>query len=293
MKKFKILILLVLSLFLFVGCSKDKKSEEPLKSVMISNIATSKDRDIVKLYLKDAGISEDIIEEFLKNVWDYDIFVNHKLLFVDGFTEVEDFKIDYNDTVDEFYKKENRIGSNCRINSYLLNRENMAIKNTLEDNSSILAFDKASIEGEFSKIFDEKKKKEFETLFAPVPAAESTNKEDQIKKITEAFNKRGISFADSMARMINVWFHDKSDIDGNILFIGHTGILVPYQDKYMFIEKLSFNEPYQAVVVNSERELSDYLMEKYDIEYNQDTTRPFIMDGMKLLKDFRQNPNNK
>ncbi|MBU5668451.1 DUF4300 family protein [Peptoniphilus sp. MSJ-1] len=291
MKRFKILILLVISLFIFAGCNKDRT--EALESVKISNIATSKDRDIVKLYLKDAGISEEIIEEFLKNVFDYNIFVNHKLPFADGFTEVKDFKVDYNDTVDEFYKKENRIGSNCRINTYLLDRENIKINRKLEDNSSILAFDKASIESEFSDDFDETKKSEFQTLFAPVPAAESANKDDQIKKIEETFKERGISFADSKARMINVWFHDNNDIDGNILFIGHTGILVPYQNKLMFIEKLSFNEPYQAVVVKNERELSDYLMGKYDVEYNQNTTRPFIMDGMKLLKDFRQNPNNK
>ncbi|WP_308533533.1 DUF4300 family protein [uncultured Peptoniphilus sp.] len=43
----------------------------------------------------------------------------------------------------------------------------------------------------------------------------------------------------------------------------------------------------------NQRQLSDYLMEKYDIEYNQDVTRPFIMDGLKILKDFRQNSKNK
>ncbi|WP_071027491.1 DUF4300 family protein [Peptoniphilus raoultii] len=43
----------------------------------------------------------------------------------------------------------------------------------------------------------------------------------------------------------------------------------------------------------NQRQLSDYLMEKYDVECNQDVTRPFIMDGLKILKDFRQNSKNK
>ena len=71
---------------------------------------------------------------------------------------------------------------------------------------------------------------------------------------------------------------------------GHTGVLVPFDDKLMFIEKLSFNEPYQAVIVNSRTELSDYLMEKYDVEYNQKNTRPFIFENGSLMKNFRQNP---
>ena len=58
----------------------------------------------------------------------------------------------------------------------------------------------------------------------------------------------------------------------------------------MFIEKLSFNEPYQALILNNRTELSDYLMEKYDIEYNQETTRPFIFENGTLMKNFRQNP---
>ena len=104
-------------------------------------------------------------------------------------------------------------------------------------------------------------------------------------------SSRGIKWNGNInAKIISVWFHNDDEIDGNILFIGHTGVLVPCEDKLMFIEKLSFNEPYQALILNNRTELSDYLMEKYDIEYNQETTRPFIFENGTLMKNFRQNP---
>ena len=37
-------------------------------------------------------------------------------------------------------------------------------------------------------------------------------------------------------------------------------------------------------------EITDYLMEKYDTAWGQDTARPFIMENDALLDGFRQNP---
>ncbi|RHQ65594.1 DUF4300 family protein, partial [Butyricicoccus sp. AF24-19AC] len=37
-------------------------------------------------------------------------------------------------------------------------------------------------------------------------------------------------------------------------------------------------------------ELSDYLMEKYDTAWGQDTTRSFIMENDELMDGYRPNP---
>ena len=34
----------------------------------------------------------------------------------------------------------------------------------------------------------------------------------------------------------------------------------------------------------------DYLMEKYDTAWDQDTTRPFIMENDSLMEGYRANP---
>jgi membrane associated protein len=82
--------------------------------------------------------------------------------------------------------------------------------------------------------------------------------------------------------------------DENILFIGHVGVLVPTSDgKLMFIEKLAFQEPFQAIKFDNRSQLNDYLMNKYDVEFDQPNARPFIMENDELLKGYRLNPNNK
>ena len=53
---------------------------------------------------------------------------------------------------------------------------------------------------------------------------------------------------------------------------GHTGVLVPTKNhKYLFIEKLSFQLPYQVTRFESKEQLNDYLMGMYDTEWGQDT----------------------
>ena len=71
------------------------------------------------------------------------------------------------------------------------------------------------------------------------------------------------------------------------MFVGHTGVLVPTKNhKYLFIEKLSFQLPYQVTRFESKEQLNDYLMEMYDTEWGQDTAKPFIMENTKLMKEY-------
>ncbi len=73
------------------------------------------------------------------------------------------------------------------------------------------------------------------------------------------------------------------------MFVGHTGVLVPTKNhKYLFIEKLSFQLPYQVTRFESKEQLNDYLMGMYDTEWGQDTAKPFIMENTKLMKEYKR-----
>ena len=54
--------------------------------------------------------------------------------------------------------------------------------------------------------------------------------------------------------------------------------------------EMAFQEPYRLVKLRNRTELSDYLMEKYDTAWDQDTTRPFIMENDSLMEGYRANP---
>lgn len=276
-------------LYLFTGC--EDENARPLKKIKVSNIYSEEDQKLCREKLIESGLSEEKVDKFMDMVKTYNKDVNGELPYKNGFVETESINTDYTKTVDEFYKNPNKIGSNCRINTFELMLGNIEVERSANDNTSTLDFDKNSIENEFPDLFTKDKLNKFETFYAPVQAKFSTDKKDQISEIDKAVSSRGIKWNGNInAKIISVWFHNDDEIDGNILFIGHTGILVPCEDKLMFIEKLSFNEPYQALILNNRTELSDYLMEKYDIEYNQETTRPFIFENGTLMKNFRQNP---
>ena len=71
------------------------------------------------------------------------------------------------------------------------------------------------------------------------------------------------------------------------------GVLIPTEDrKLLFIEKLTFQAPYQAIKFDYRVDFNDYLMNQYDISWNQPTAKPFIMENDQLLEGYREKPSN-
>ena len=109
-----------------------------------------------------------------------------------------------------------------------------------------------------------------------------------------AWRERGITFRykddPTKASLISAVFHSQITPEENMLFVGHVGVLVPYEGKLLFIEKLAFQEPYQAIIFANRTELSDYLMNRYDVEWEQPNAIPFIMENDSLMDGYRPNP---
>ena len=133
---------------------------------------------------------------------------------------------------------------------------------------------------------------DFRALYASMKAEDSTEVGRHVRTVQAQWRKRGVSFRDSeRIRLITVFFHDKSTEEGYLLFVGHVGVLLPAEDGSLyFVEKVAFQEPYRLVKLRNRTELSDYLMEKYDTAWDQDTTRPFIMENDSLMEGYRANP---
>ena len=105
-----------------------------------------------------------------------------------------------------------------------------------------------------------------------------------------AWASRGVAFQEGSLRLISVWFHEMIDEERPILFPGHAGVLIPAGDSLYFFEKVAFQEPYRLLRFASRQELSDYLMEKYDVSWDQPTAAPFIMENDRLMEGYRENP---
>ena len=91
-----------------------------------------------------------------------------------------------------------------------------------------------------------------------------------------------------------VSFYDKPTEEESLLFVGHIGVLLTAEDGALyFVEKVAFQEPYRMLRFADRTALSDYLMEKYDTSWGQDTASPFIMENDELMDGWRPNPDSR
>ena len=74
------------------------------------------------------------------------------------------------------------------------------------------------------------------------------------------------------------------NLDGDFLFVGHVGVLVSDQEGFLFVEKLSFEEPYQAIKFAAKEECYQYLQNKYADYTGEGLAKPFIMDNNKKVE---------
>jgi membrane associated protein len=186
------------------------------------------------------------------------------------------------------------IGQNCRITSFELMRDFISVGKPEIKDTEQLFMDEDALKNFPVKIFTDNEKKQFESLFSAIKTENTKDISVHVEKVKEDWKKKNIKFNNrNKISLVSVFFHSEITPKESFLFIGHVGVLLPTSDeKLLFIEKLAFQEPYQAIKFDNRTQLNDYLMNKYDVEFNQPNARPFIMENNELMKGYRFNPNN-
>lgn len=289
----KILLTLTMAL-LFVSCAPktndhgneanqvDKQNETPNDkdddTIMYTNLSSDETKDELKNALLDKGLNEGDVDSFMSNLNTYNESADTSEL-ASSFTKYSD-DVAYNNSMDKFTEKNpDFLGINCRITTFSLMKNSMDVNKELEDKSSVLDFDKKAISDK--SLLSEDEMKKFITYYAPINVKdEKANYEDLI---TKEFSERGIKFNNDKIKVISVYLNSKDEIDGNILFIGHTGLMYENQGKFYFLEKLSFQEPYQLLRFNSKKEIYDYLMKKYNQDMGEGTHEAIITENDKVF----------
>lgn len=223
-----------------------------------------------------AHLDKDSVDAFFNLVNDYNATVGSVGLTGDFSTFT---KTDYDiEKISNLWtpKKGDFVGTNCRINSYCLLKNSIEIPK-LEKDDSLLFVDNDAIDK--GKVFGAEDKNAFDILFSRVKTEATTDVKVHAAKMEQflsqfKFNENG--------RMLSVVVHD--DLDGQSLFIGHVGILVPSKDGYLFVEKLTFEEPYQAIKFASKEDCYKYLDTKYENYTGEGLAKPFIMDNDKWVQ---------
>ena len=223
-----------------------------------------------------AHLDKDSVDAFFNLVNDYNNTVGSVGLTGDFSTFT---KTDYDvEKISNLWtsKKGDFVGTNCRINSYCLLKNSIEIPK-LEKDDSLLFVDNDAIDK--GKVFGAEDKDAFDILFSRVKTEATTDVKVHAAKMEQFLSQ--FKFNEN-ARMLSVVVHD--DLDGQSLFIGHVGILVPSEDGYLFVEKLTFEEPYQAIKFTTKEDCYKYLDTKYENYTGEGLAKPFIMDNDKWVQ---------
>ena len=91
------------------------------------------------------------------------------------------------------------------------------------------------------KVFAAEDKDAFDILFSRVKTEATTNVKVHAAKMEQFLSQSSLMKCKNAICCSSWW------LGWSIPFIGHVGILVPSEDGYLFVEKLTFEEPYQAI----------------------------------------------
>ena len=290
--KFKRLATIVLCstiLLTLVACSQTQKTSDSTAETSVtqsqsnqvswkatySNLNNQPSAEEVRKALA-AHLDKDSVDAFFNLVNDYNETVGSVGLTGDFSTFT---KTDYDvEKISNLWtpKKGDFVGTNCRINSYCLLKNSIEIPK-LEKDDSLLFLDNDAIDK--GKVFGAEDKDAFDILFSRVKTEATTDVKVHAAKMEQFLSQ--FKFNEN-ARMLSVVVHD--DLDGQSLFIGHVGILVPSEEGYLFVEKLTFEEPYQAIKFATKEDCYKYLDTKYENYTGEGLAKPFIMDNDKWVQ---------
>ena len=107
------------------------------------------------------------------------------------------------------------------------------------------------------------------------------------EEIVKSWKDKQITFDNDKIHIISVFMTMDDGMNKVQEYIGHTGILVQDGDKYLFIEKLAFEMPYQVEEFDSLQDVNDYLMGYYDNEAEGLTAKPIIFMDDKVMVEYR------
>ena len=240
-----------------------------------TNMSNQSSIDEVKALLS-AYIDKESVESFLKLVKEYNEIVAETGLQGDfaSFTkteyDVEKISNLWNAKMGDF------VGTNCRINTYALLKNSIEIP-PIEKYDTLLFIDNDAIDK--GKLFSSEDKEALNRLFSRVKTEATTDVKVHASKMEQFLSQ--FKFNEN-ARMLSVVIHD--NLDGESLFIGHVGVLVPTSDGFLFVEKLTFEEPYQAIKFSSKEDVYKYLSTKYQDYTGEGLAKPFIMDNNKWVE---------
>ncbi len=272
---------------LLSGCgSHESTSETPMK-LKISNLADGESREKVSSAALASGILQENLDLFFSDVLEYNQIIENTDLVPSGFTAFDGKRPDYNrDRISGLWSQKYPLflGYNCRMTAYTLLKSGISVENTsfAEKTELDMVLGNDQTKEFVQSHFTEEEIKTFGSLFVTLESGgKAEDSATYAGRIRQAWQERGINFSEAMtAKLICVYTEGNFLDKGEVIHAEHAGILLPAPEGgWYFIEKISFQLPYQVIHFTDKNGLHDYLTGIYATKDN----KCFIMENDSLL----------
>lgn len=266
---FKKIILIVISLFIFIGCSGDKP-------IVYSNLSNNTSQQELITILNKANIPANNINKFINYVNDFNQFAS---------ALIGDFKeLPSDDSLYEYfvYNNTNQNDINSLIPTFILIKNFISTNNNAKEDDNFLMHNLNLIDTNKTYSMNKEDRLKFITTFNSISVSGiKNNKISHINQIEKSFNDRKFEIKNTQnISLITLWYHISSQ---NIRFISHCGILIDEDNQLYFIEKYDYLYPYQITKFNNRKELKTYLLSRDNPDENENDGQPLIFENNKYL----------
>lgn len=232
--------------------------------------------------LEAAGVSNvDVFKEWAA---DFSASAGNNANLEDAWSEPEKMSVDIWKCMDGWEQNHDYSDSNCRMTAFLL-LDGLLHSETTESsyNGSYLMFDTEAIDNVERYEIIKENKDMFTTLYGEKSVTDEKHPETTFSNNWQHY---GFQIDSDRISLLSIVIYDP---DSDVVFVGHTGILIKYSDYYLFVEKIAFEQPYQATKAHDMEELLNILSLRPEYFGEEGEIGPFVYCNGEYIGTLKKN----
>ena len=232
--------------------------------------------------MEAAGVSNvDVFQEWAA---DFAASAGNSANLEDTWSDPEKMSVDIGKCMDGWEQKHDYSDSNCRMTAFLL-LDGLLHAETTENSydGSYLMFDTEAIDNVERYEIIKENKDMFTTLYGEKSVTDEKHPETTFSNNWQHY---GFQIDSDRISLLSIVIYDP---DSDVVFVGHTGILIKYSDYYLFVEKIAFEQPYQATKAHDMEELLNILSLRPEYFGEEGEIGPFVYCNGEYIGTLKKN----
>ena len=232
--------------------------------------------------MEAAGVSNvDVFQEWAA---DFAASAGNSANLEDAWSDPEKMSVDIGKCMDGWEQNHDYSDSNCRMTAFLL-LDGLLRAETTESsyNGSYLMFDTEAIDNVERYEIIKENKDMFTTLYGEKSVTDEKHPETTFSNNWQHY---GFQIDSDRISLLSIVIYDP---DSDVVFVGHTGILIKYSDYYLFVEKIAFEQPYQATKAHDMEELLNILSLRPEYFGEEGEIGPFVYCNGEYIGTLKKN----